>query len=299
MEMIKNSIRKNKRTLLNIAFLLPALVLFAILIYYPLISSLKYSVTDWNMTARIYHWVGFDNYKAMFKDKLVLAGMKNTVYFTLYTTLIGNALALFLALALDSNIKFKKYLRAAFYLPCLLSPMVVSAVFGNILQYHGILNELLHKLGLDYLVNDWFSNQTTALPLLIVLNAWQWAGYGSIIYLAGLQTISLEFYEAARIDGAGPAHIFIRITLPLLMSSITIMTFLSITGGLKLFDIPFVLMNGGPGTATQTLATVIYTIAFQYQQFGFATAISVVLFIVIAILSILQIRFTRKREVEL
>ncbi|WP_162463224.1 carbohydrate ABC transporter permease [Paenibacillus psychroresistens] len=284
---------------INLLFILPALLLFTAIIYYPLFNSIKYSFTSWNMTSPLYEYIGFKNYADMFSDDLVKAGFKNTFVFTLYSTLIGNSLALLLALVLDSNLRAKKFLRSVFYIPCLLSPIVISAVFGNILQYHGVLNEFFHKVGLDFLINDWFANAASAMPMLIILNAWQYLGYGSIIYLAGLQTIPAELYETARMDGASKFKTFRFVTFPLLMPSITIMTFMSITGGLKLFDIPFVLTQGGPGTATETMGTVIFKIAFRHQKFGYATAISVVFFILIAVISVLQVRYTRKREVVL
>lgn len=294
-----NIITKTKKNMWKVCFLVPALVLFTMIVYYPLVNSIKYSFTDWNMSSPSYDVVGFENYKQIFQNTLISAGMKNTAVFTIYTTFIGNFLALGLALILDSRIRAKKFLRAAFYIPCLLSPIVVSAIFSDILQYKGLLNEAFRSMGLQMLVNDWFGNEATAMPLLIILNAWQWMGYGSVIYLAGLQTIPKEYHEAAAIDGAGKVTGFFKITLPLLMPSITIMTFMSITGGLKLFDIPYVLMNGGPNMATETMGTVIYTLAFKYQRFGLATAVSVVFFVIIATISILQVSITKKREVQL
>jgi raffinose/stachyose/melibiose transport system permease protein len=299
MKIIASKNKKNSTQLIFLLFVIPAFVVFSAVIYYPLISSFVYSFTDWDMGSTTLNYIGLKNFFYMFEDKLVMAGFKNTFLFAAYSTFVGNALALLLAIVLDRNLKTKNFLRTVFYLPCLLSPIVVSAVFSDILQYNGLFNEVFNRLGLTFLVNDWFGNASTALPMLIMLNAWQWAGYGSVIYLAGLQIIPAEFYEAARIDGSNRFNIFFRITLPLLMPSITIMTFMSITGGLKLFDIPYVLTNGGPGTATETVATVIYRMAFNQDRFGYATAISVVFFIVIAFFSINQVRFTRKREVQL
>jgi raffinose/stachyose/melibiose transport system permease protein len=298
--MKKNILKqKNKNGLIDIIFLLPALIIFTVIVYYPLISSFRYSLTDWTFLGGNYNFIGFKNFIEIFRNDLVIAGIKNTSIFVLYCTFLGNTLALLLAIILDKNMKFKNYLKTVFYIPCLISTIIVSAVFGDILQYHGILNELFNKLGLSFLVNDWFSNIKTALPMLIGLNSWQFVGYGSIIYLAGLQTIPNEYYEAAKIDGAGGFEIFKQITLPLLMPSITIMTFMSITGGFKLFDIPYVMTNGGPGMATETMCTAIYRLAFSQRRFGLATAVSVVFFFAIAIFSVLQVNFTRKKEVQM
>jgi len=283
----------------NLLMMLPALFFFVAIIYFPLASSVKWSLTDWNMSSPTWSFVGLKNFGQMFHDELVSAGFQNTILFTLYATFLGNALALLLALALDRPTASRGFLRAAFYIPSLICTIVVSAVFSNLLQYYGFFNEVFSGLHLDFLVNDWFANKSTALPLLIMLNAWQWAGYGSVVYLAGLQTIPVEYHEAARIEGARPVTTFFRITFPLLIPYVTIMTFMSITGGLKLFEIPYVLTGGGPGHATETMGTVIYRVAYRYNQFGYATSIAVVFFVMIALFSILQITLTRRREIQL
>lgn len=289
----------NRDRMSNLLFVLPAFLVFTAIVVYPLANSFRYSFTDWNMRGQEYSLVGFDNYKTLFQNDLVRAGIKNTLLFTVYTTFVANSIALLLALVLDKNLRSKVLLRAVFYIPCLLSPIVISAIFSQILQYRGLLNEVFRTLGFDALVNDWFGNVATAMPMLIGLNTWQWAGFGSVIYLAGLQTIPRELYEAADMDGARPLAVFRHITVRLLMPSITVMSFLSITGGLKYFEIPFVLTNGGPGTATETVSTVIYRMAFRYERFGVATAISVVFLAFVMILSVAQVRFTRRLEVQL
>jgi len=297
--MIGKISRKNRNFLMCILFIIPALTVFTAIVYYPLLGSIRYSFTDWTFVGMDFNFIGFSNYLEMFENKLVLAGIKNTLLFALYTTFCGNMLALLLALILDKDLKTKNYLRAVFYIPCLLCTIVISAMFSDILQYNGLLNEIFRKIGLNFLVNDWFSNEKTALPMIIGLNAWQFAGYGSVIYLAGLQTISREYYEAANIDGAKGFKVFRYVTLPLLMPSVTIMTFMSITGGLKYFEIPYVLTNGGPGMATETMCTVIYRLAFNQRRFGLATAVSVVFFIIIAVVSVIQVSYMRKREVSM
>ncbi len=291
--------KRTKDLLANIVMMAPALFFFVMIIYYPLLSSIKWSLTDWNMSSAEYSFVGLRNFGQIFHDELIVAGFRNTMLFTLYATFCGNAIALLLALALDRRTGSRTYLRAVFYIPSLICTIVVCAVFSNLLQYYGFFNELFTRLHLPFLVNDWFANKGTALPLLIMLNVWQWAGYGSVVYLAGLQTIPVEYYEAARMEGARAAPIFFRVTFPLLIPYVTIMTFMSITGGLKLFEVPYVLTGGGPGHATETLGTVIYRVAYHYNQFGYATSIAVVFFLMIAVFSILQITFTRKREVQL
>jgi len=289
---------RQKERLLGLLLILPALTIFLTITYYPLIFSFFYSVTDFTGRSLDFNFVGLENFRNAMNDSLVRASIWNTFSFALFTTLIGNSVNLLLALVLDSGLRTKNYLRTAFYIPCLLSPVIVSAIFGSILQYDGVLNTFLKTIGLDFLALDYFGKMNLAMPMLMALNIWQWCGYGAIIYLAGLQTIPTEYYEAATIDGAGAFDKFFKITLPLLMPSITIVTFMSLTGGLKLFDLPFILTKGGPGNATQTIGTAIYKIGFEYNKMGYATAIAVLFFFVIAILAIAQLRLTRSREVE-
>ena len=298
--MQKHKYNPNRREIIwGFIFVLPALSLFLMFTYYPFISSFFYSFTDMVALRTEYSFIGLDNFKRIPSDRLVKAGVGNTVKFALFTTLVSNTLNLLLALVLDSSLRIKKFLRVVFYFPCLLSSVIISAIFGNILQFNGVFNELFRILGWNAFVIDYFANIKAALPMLMVLNIWQYCGYGAVIYLAGLQSIPTEYYEAATIDGAGKAGVFFRITLPLLMPSVTIVSFIALTGGMKLFDLPYILTKGGPMNSTETIGTVIYKTAFAQKNLGYATSISLTLFAIIAILSIMQLSFTRNHEAEL
>ncbi len=288
---------EREKVIKGVLVILPALLIYTIIVYYPLLYSFRYSVTDFDGGLRTIHFVGLSNFFEMFGDERVVAGFSNTFKFTVFTTVFANLAALTLALVLDSKIKFRGYLRAVFFIPCLINYVVIAAIFSNILQYGGLLNELMGKIGLPAL--DWFGSKQLALPLLMGLNVWQWCGYGAVIYIAGLQSIPVEYYEAAKVDGSTDLNSFFRITVPLLAPSFTIMTFMSLTGGLKLFEMPFILTQTGPDNATQTLSTAIYTLAFSHQRMGYATAISIVFFAIIALLSVTQVYFMRRSEVQL
>jgi raffinose/stachyose/melibiose transport system permease protein len=292
-------IKDKGNVLKGILVILPALIIYTMIVYYPLVRSFAYSVTNFDGGIKAAKFIGLSNFKDMFKDDLVISGILNTFKFTIFTTIFANFIALLLALILDSNIKSKHYLRAVFFIPCLINYVVISAVFSNILQYNGLLNSFFDIIGLSDMKIDWFGSTGLALPMLMSLNVWQWAGYGAIIYLAGLQSIPREYYEAAEVDGSGKFNTFTKITFPLLAPSFTIMTFMSLTGGLKLFELPYVLTKGGPGNATQTIGTAIYTLAFGYSKMGYATAVSIVFFVIIAILSVIQVYFMRRNEVQL
>jgi len=294
------SIKPGKDNIIaSILVIVPALLIYTLIVYYPLISSFAYSVTDFDGGIRPVNFVGLSNFKEMFSDEIVTAGFYNTIKFTVFTTVFANLIALMLALVLDSSIKFKGYLRAVFFIPCLINYVVISAIFSNILQYDGLLNQLFNYAGLPGVKLDWFGSKELALPLLMALNVWQWCGYGAVIYLAGLQSIPNEYYEAAKVDGSSTASTFFRITVPLLAPSFTIMTFMSLTGGLKLFEMPYILTQTGPNNATQTLCTAIYTLAFGHQRMGYATAVSIVFFVMIVGLSVIQVYTMRRSEVQL
>ena len=278
-------------------YVFPALFLFILFTYYPFISGIYYSFTDWNgITA---HFTGFKNYIDLFQDRSLIKAAQNTLFISFFGLLIGNPLAFLLALALNRPFKTRNMLRTLFYLPAIISLVVVSMIWGNILQYDGAVNTLLNALGLERFVIDWLGNLNTSFYMLILISVWQGTGYGAVIYLAGLQSIPTELYEAGKIDGAHGWKSLRHITIPLLMPTVTIVTFLNLVGSLKFFDIPFVLTNGGPGQATSTLALVIYNFAFRNGTFGYATAAGLLFMILIVIITSIQLSLTRRREVEL
>lgn len=276
---------------------MPSMIIFALFVYYPFTSSLYYSLTDWNGITKP-NFVGISNYKDFFEDGMVMHGLMNTFYITLFVMIISNPISLILALLLNRPLKSRGFLRSAFYLPSIISLVVISIVWGNILQYEGVMNTLLHRFGLDTWIQDWLGSSKSAMLSIVAISVWQFTGYGAVIYLAGLQSIPVDIYEASKIDGASGWSLFSRITFPLLMPSVTICTFLGLVGGLKFFDLPFILTNGGPGDSTTTLSMVIFKIAFSFSKYGYATAAGVLFMCLIIIVTTIQLRITRKREVE-
>lgn len=292
--------RYKRRTLLmSILFILPALIWFISVVWYPLIMSFYYSFTDYDGLKRNFQFIGVENYVRIASNKYIKSGIGNTLKFAIVSVIVCNALQLILALIFDVKMKSSNFLRVAFYIPVLLSTVALSGIFKNILQYRGVLNSFLRSVELEGLVLDWFSNKTGAFIMVAGINIWQWLGYGAIVYLAGLQTVPTELLDAAKVDGAGSVQTFWRIKFPLLMPSVTILTFLNLTGGLKLFELPYTLTNGGPNDATETISMVIYRTAFTEQKMGLASAVSVVFFIIIAVVSAAQVVATRRKEVEL
>ncbi len=276
----------------------PALILFLIFTYIPLLMTLGYSVTDWNGFSKNFNFVGIDNFVQVFKDTEVLQTFGNTLYFTVLVVVIGIVLQLMLAIFLFEKLKGRNVLRAIIYAPCIISPVIVSLTWVNFFQYVGIINEVLSKIGLEGLRVDWLGDVNIVKNVLIFINTWQWAGYGMIIFMTGLSSISQDVYEAGMLDGACGFKKFRYITLPLLMPSVTVNVFISITGALRLFDLPFVMTGGGPINASKTISMTIYDNAFLYERFGYSSAIGVIFFLIIATVTVIQLKITRSREVE-
>jgi raffinose/stachyose/melibiose transport system permease protein len=277
---------------------LPATVIFLLFNYYPFISSLYYSFTQWDGINKPI-FVGMKNYTDLFHDQAMRHGGLHTLYIVIFGIIISNPLSLLLALLLDKPFRTKSILRTAFYLPVIISLVVVSIVWNFLLKYDGVMNAVQTGLGLGAYTQDWLGSIHYALGMIIMISVWQGTGFGAVIYLAGLQSIPKEILEASQIDGASGWRKVMYIIIPLIMPVVTICTFFGLVGSLKMFDLPFVLTNGGPGDATLTIAQAIYNFAFVNQTYGYSTAAGIVFMIICLIVTTLQLRFTRKMEVEL
>ncbi|THF82245.1 carbohydrate ABC transporter permease [Cohnella fermenti] len=287
-----------KNGLVEWLFVAPALIPFLIFVVWPFVSSLYYSMTRWNgFTSPVF--IGFDNFGRLFREASFVAALSNTIVFTLAGLLISNVLSLLLALALNRAGRSKAVLRTVFYLPGVVSFVTMAVVWSSIYHYYGPINEILIRLGLESWTREWLGNFDTVMAALIIIMVWSGVGFGVIVFLAGLGSIPADLYEAADLDGAGAFAKFRYVTFPLLMSSVTIVTFLGLTTSLKIFDLPFLMTNGGPGDASTTLAMLIYKQAFSYSNYGYASAGGIVLFVLVGFISLLQIKATRGREVQL
>jgi len=283
----------------DVVFLLPALTTFTLFFVYPVLSSFYYSLTDWNGLDPNTHFIGGANFVKLLSDRAVWEAFRNTLVFALLVTVFQNLLGLLLALGLDGSLRFLHALRVLFLVPTLLSALAIGYIWNFLYDPNfGFINSLLSAIGLDSLAQDWLGNPHLALFSLIATHTWQWVGISMIIYLAGLQAVPTELHEAASIDGANTWQRFSRITFPLIAPSFTVNVVLTMIGTLKVFDIVFVMTKGGPGGATETLATMLYRTAFNLNNMGYGTAIAIVMFLFILVLSIVQLRMLRKRELE-
>ncbi|MBB3113083.1 multiple sugar transport system permease protein/raffinose/stachyose/melibiose transport system permease protein [Paenibacillus phyllosphaerae] len=292
--------KKRKRLSYSIWFILPAFILYTAFVIYPTLNSVNLSFTSWDGVSDEIRYIGFDNFVEMFRSERVYNALKNTLILSLSLVVLENIAALILAILVDQVRWFKSLFRSIFYFPVLLSGIVMGFVWAIIFNFNfGVISQLLDRIGLSDWKIDWLGNPNYALLAIIITTVWKGSGYYMIIYLAGLQGIPPELNEAAAIDGANRWQRFRHITFPLLASAMTVSVMLSMIGALKIFDQIAVMTDGGPGFATETLTYIVYKVGFGELRQGYGTALSLMLFVLILIVSLIQIKLLRKREVQM
>ena len=285
-----------KQNLTGWAFLLPAAVLIVWLCFYPMFKAFLLSFQS-GQGARL-SYVGLKNYAYMLKDNIFIQALKDNFIYLLIQVPIMLVLALVLAAFLNSkNLRLRGVFRTAIFLPCATSLVSVSLIFRSMFDVDGFVNVTLMRLGLIESHINWINGSAiTARAVIILALIWRWTGYNMVFYLSGLQNIDPALYEAARIDGANGIQQFRRITVPLLRPVILLTAILSTNGTLQLFDESYNLTRGGPSNMSITMAHYIYRTSFEYvPKFGYAAAMSYVVFILVAILALVQMKVGDKR----
>lgn len=276
-------------------FVLPAAVVFTVLFLVPTIASFWFSMTRWDLfTAR---FIGLDNYHQFFKEPFLVQGLQNTLIYAVATSALKTVAGLLLAVLLTSGILWQSFLRSVVFFPVLVSTIGVGITFAALMHpTKGVINMSLVLMGIDG--PSWLSDPGLALYSVIFIDVWKGVGLATLIYIAGLAAISPEYYEAARIDGATRWQQFWRVTVPLAQPATVTVVTLSLIGGLRSFDVIWATTKGGPGFASDVLASVIYK---QYQAgfYGLATAGNVILFLLIALIILPLTYWFNRREVDL
>lgn len=278
-------------------FTVPALVSILLFVEIPFLMSFFYSFMKWNGLDKRPKFIGLRNYVELFtNDRNMMQALAFTLVFTVFMVILVNCLALLLAVALDRNIRGKNALRAAFYIPNIISLIIIGYMWRFIFSkgfdsFYAITGWKLFQL-------SWLGDPHLAFVSVVVVSVWQAIGFYLVIYIAGLQTIPKDVLEAASIDGAGSTRRFFRVTLPLIMPSITVCVFYSLSNALKTFDVIFSLTFGGPGNSTTSVALDLYKTAFSDSRFGYGAAKSVVLFLLILAVTVLQVTVFKQKEVE-
>ncbi|MBC1503278.1 carbohydrate ABC transporter permease [Listeria booriae] len=270
-------------------FILPSVLLFVVFILYPIISSfvLSFQTSNGGETS----FAGLANYERLLHDEIFWKALKNTFIIFIFQVPIMLFLGLVLATVLNNKLlKWKGFFRVGFYLPAVTSLVAYSLLFSIMLQDSGLINNLLSYIGIGPI--PWLSSASWSKVSIILAMIWRWTGYNMVIYLAALQNIPEDTYEAADMDGAGKIRQFFSITIPQLKPVILFTAILSTIGTLQLFDEPFNLTKGEPADSTMTLGLYIYQNGFKYFDFSYASAVAYVVVIIVAVLSFLQFKFT-------
>lgn len=291
----KTSALEKKMSRQYFILVLPGFIIFTIGLILPLILAIRYSFTTWDGMSPEKPFVGFQNYIDLWKDADFRNAWWFTIRFTIWNTIIQNIGALLLAVILDAGIRAKKIYRAVFFIPCLISALVVGFVWMK--MFSNVLPALNDLLGTDFNFLL-FGQKETVLAGLLIANNWQWIGYWMLIYLAGLQSVPGDLYEAAKVDGAGAIKRFFKITIPMLAPAITICVVGITTGSLKVYDLLVSSTRGGPGRASTSVIYQTYTTAINGRQYGYGSAMSVTLVVVLLLVALIQVKGLKKKEVQ-
>jgi len=262
--------RSNKLAIFLFTF--PALLLFIVFVFIPILQVFAYSFTKWNGISAP-EFTGLKNYVRLFTDKVFYTSNKNMFIFAIMVTVYQMVFATIFAIAVsDAKIKGRKFFRVAYFIPVVLSVTVVCQLWLSIFNAEsGLLNTMLNSLGIDFQQN-WLSDRYKSIYAIAFVNAWQWMGYQFALIVAGIKTISTDYYEAAQIDGANTAIAHRKITIPLLAETYKSSLIIAITGGIKAFTEMYIMTKGGPGTSTYTLAYMMYSSAFRSKEYGYGLA---------------------------
>lgn len=281
-----------------ILFVLPAFIFYLVFLFIPTIGAGVYSFTDWNGLNQTYNFVGFSNYIEAFKDDVAFRhSFWFTLRYTIFLFVIQNVVALFLALLIESRIKSKGFFRTIFFMPNMISLIISSLMFSFI--FTNVFPELSQKTIFSVLDQPWIGDASVSFYSILIVSLWQGIGYMMIIYMAALQGVPKQLKEASMIDGANVFQRLRHVVIPMIMHAITICSFLTLNGAFKVFDVVYALTQGGPGTSTQVMALNIYEEAFSNNfRFGYANAKAMILFLVVLIITLIQVSILKRKEVE-
>lgn len=289
---------KKKQNVSLLLFSLPALSVYFLFKLYPAVTGIFYSMTDWNGLSKGFDWIGFSNFQEMLSDDYFWRSVVFTVQYVAVLLVTANAAALLLAAAVESVKGGKGIFRTVFCLPNMIS-MIIGGYMWRFIFYE-VLYYMADHWGWKFLDQSWVGDTRYAFLSIIIVACWGCIGYLMIIYMAGLQGVPAHLLEAAALDGANAGQKFWNVTFPMIRPAVTICLFWTLNSGFQVFDIIYSLTGGGPGRATQSAAVNIYEEAFRGNiRYGYATAKSTVLFLIILVITAIQIRMTQKKEAEL
>ena len=289
--------RAKRKALAGWAFVVPALLIYAFFFVQPFFYSIYYSLTDWNGADPVKQFVGLGNYIKLAGDSLLWQALGHNLIWVIIGTVSPIAIGLLLGVLIWTGALGRVLFRTIYFLPVVLSEVVIAIIWNWI--YHplfGAVNQILRGIGLDHLARGWLGDPQTALLALLMTAIWSYYGFCFVIIMAGLQNVDISLVEAATIDGANGWQRFIHVIVPQLSHVLTMITAFTLIGGFNVFGIVFVMTQGGPGTATQVIATYTYRKAFQESQVGYGAALSMVMTILSLVTSYIFIRLRERQE---
>lgn len=299
-ESVERKKKKKKISSRTIAFyimVLPAVLLFAAFHTFPALQGIYYSFTNWNGISLDYEFVGLKNYLNLFKDTVVKDSYIFTFKFAVAASILVNIISLAVAIGLNAKIKGRNFFRAVYFLPNVLSVLIVGFIFNFF--FTNILPDLGEKYKIEFLTGNILGNADLAWIGILLVFVWQACAFNVILYLSGLQTVSTELYEASSLDGANAWQQFWKITFPVIAPFFTINMVLSMKNSLMVFDQIVAMTAGGPGYSTTSIALLIYNGGFSGGEFAYQSANAVIYFIVIMVISVIQLKFLQKREMDM
>lgn len=281
----------NKKT--AFIYLAPAMIVIVVFLYLPIILNFMNSLYKWGAMSTEVTFVGGKYYKQLLEDETIRIAIKNNIVFAVMSVVCQIGLSLVIAAVLESKFlrKWQSVFRTIYFIPSLLMVTVTGITFKMLYSPSiGLINPLLEKIGIDTSGIDILGNAGSAIFGVAAASQWQYIGYTVVLFIVAMQSISEDIYEAAEIDGANAIQRFFRITVPMMKDTIMINMIIVVTGAVRVFDEVYVMTNGGPGRATQTLATYLYQVGFKNDQMGYASAIAFFVFVVTFILGLFQMK---------
>ena len=274
----------------------PGLVLFLGFVIAPIVIGAYYSLYNWDGLGPLTHFTGLHNYKIAFGDPAFVTAIEHTLLLTGLALVIQGPLALGIALLLNRKFPGRTFMRLLIFAPYVLPPAVTAVMWSLLLQPGGLVDQVMKSVGLGGLVQLWLANLHVVLYSVFAVLTWQYLGFGIILLLAGLQGIPAELKEAAAIDGATPWQATWRVTLPLLGPTIRIWVFITVIGSLQVFDVIWLMTQGGPAGASDSMATYMYRTGFQNEAFSYGTAIAIIMFLFCFVFALVYQRFALRRD---
>lgn len=282
---------RKKRNLEALAFVIPSILILGLFVYFPLIKNVIYSFQSFTLSSTVKKWVGLENYIHLFTDKTILTCLKNNILYAIISIVIQVGFGLVLAAVLEDVAfhKFAPVLRSIYFIPTVISMTVVCLLFEFVYNPQmGLLNSFLQAVGLDNLTKVWLGSKKTAMYAVIAVSQWQSTGYVAMLFIVAIQKIPRDLYEAAEVDGASKIKRFFYITVPQVRQMFFVTMILTVVGAFTVFNEPYILTGGGPGTATMVLSLHMYQTGFVKNNMGYASTIAMLIFVITAVLSSVQ-----------